>query len=243
MTRLRGGGLQSDKELGYLVADSDGALPRAEARVLVVAAEERAGAASERAADARAEAAAAGDGAGASARATASRVKGRGALGVTFGAAAAAAGGSGGPPRCGLLLPGISQGLGSGGGFLVPGGGGGGPGGGGGGPVGGGGPAPGGGGGGPAGGGPRAPPGRGGLDIRAIIAATAVAAAAAQGYAAFPLPPSAVRGGECGLTPVKLLHLRFVCGVATDAEVPPIWRKVAQAPTKGAVLSILNQYL
>ena len=43
--------------------------------------------------------------------------------------------------------------------------------------------------------------------------------------------------------PMKLLHLRFVCGVAIDAEVPPIWHKVAQAPTKGAALSILNQYL
>ena len=42
---------------------------------------------------------------------------------------------------------------------------------------------------------------------------------------------------------MKILHLRFVCGVATDAEVLPIWREVAQAPTKGAALSILNQYL
>ena len=29
----------------------------------------------------------------------------------------------------------------------------------------------------------------------------------------------------------------------TDTEVPSIWRKVAQAPTKGAAFSILNQYL
>ena len=43
--------------------------------------------------------------------------------------------------------------------------------------------------------------------------------------------------------PMKLLHLRVVCGVATDAEVPPIWQEVAQAPTRGAFLSILNQYL
>ena len=42
---------------------------------------------------------------------------------------------------------------------------------------------------------------------------------------------------------MKLLHLRFVCGVATDVEVPPIWQEVVQAPTKGASLSILNQYL
>ena len=88
-------------------------------------------------------------------------------------------------------------------------------------------------------------PGGGGLDIPAIISATAtaVAAAAAQGYAASPPPPAAVGGRARGLTPMKLLHLRFVFGVATDAEVPPIWREVAQEPTKDATLSILNQYL
>ena len=42
---------------------------------------------------------------------------------------------------------------------------------------------------------------------------------------------------------MKLLYLRFVCGVTTDAEVPLIWREVAQALMKGAALSILNQYL
>ena len=42
---------------------------------------------------------------------------------------------------------------------------------------------------------------------------------------------------------MNLLHLCFVCGVATDTEVLPIWREVAQAPTKGAPLFIFNQYL
>ena len=42
---------------------------------------------------------------------------------------------------------------------------------------------------------------------------------------------------------MMLLHLHFVCRVATHAEVPPIWREVAQAQTKGDALSILNQYL
>ena len=42
---------------------------------------------------------------------------------------------------------------------------------------------------------------------------------------------------------MNLLHLSFVWGVDMDAEVLPIWREVAQAPTKGAALSILNQYL
>ena len=84
------------------------------------------------------------------------------------------------------------------------------------------------------------------LDIPAIIAATAtaVAAAAAQGYAASPQPLAAASGGGArGLTPMKLLHLRFVSGVATNADILVIWREVAQAPTKGASLSILNQYL
>ena len=61
-------------------------------------------------------------------------------------------------------------------------------------------------------GGTRAPPGRGGINIPAIIAATAVAVAAAamQGYAASPQPPAAFGGGARGITPMKLLHLRFV---------------------------------
>ena len=42
---------------------------------------------------------------------------------------------------------------------------------------------------------------------------------------------------------MKHIHICFVCRVATDAEVPPIWREVAQALMKGAALSILNQYL
>ena len=57
-------------------------------------------------------------------------------------------------------------------------------------------PAPRGVGGGPPGEMPRAPPGRGGLDIPAIIAATATAvvAAAAQGYAASLQPLAAAVG-------------------------------------------------
>ena len=172
----------------------------------------------------------------ASAGETASRIAGRGARGATFGAAAAAAGGGGGPPRRGLPLPGLTQGHTPGGGGPGPYGGPG-PGGGGGGSGRGGGTAPGGAGGGTLGGTPRAQPG---LDIPAIIAATttAVAAAAAQGYAASPqLPAAASGGGAHGLTPMKPLHLRFVCGVATDAEVPPIWQEFVQVPTKGTSLS------
>ena len=38
-TRLQGGGERSDEELGYLTANSDGDLPKTEARVQAVAAE------------------------------------------------------------------------------------------------------------------------------------------------------------------------------------------------------------
>ena len=84
------------------------------------------------------------------------------------------------------------------------------------------------------------------LDILAIIdrTATAIAAAAAQGYATPPQPLAAASGGGArGLTPMKLLHLHFVCGVATYAEIPLICREVAQAPTKGTSFSILKKYL
>ena len=112
---------------------------------------------------------------GANSGETASRLAGRGARGVTFGAAAAAAGGGGGPPRRGLPSPDLTQGHTPGGGGPGPNGGPG-PGGGGGGPGRGGGPAPGGVGGGPPGGTPGAQPG---LEIPAIIASTATAVVAA----------------------------------------------------------------
>ena len=85
------------------------------------------------------------------------------------------------------------------------------------------------------------PLGPGGLDLPDIIAAAAAAAAAAanQGYSvAAAAAPSALV-----LSPLKLLHLRFICGVATDAEVPHIWLEVCQAPTKAVALAVLSQYL
>ena len=45
------------------------------------------------------------------------------------------------------------------------------------------------------------------------------------------------------LYPLKLLHLRFICGVAMDAEIPRIWLEVCRAPTKAAALAVLSQYL
>ena len=259
--RLQGGGLRGGEDPGEGTPGSDDALPGTEDGIQAVALELRAEVEAERAADAWAEAAAAGDLAAteetlgttrapytpedlAGAGETASRIAGQGARSGTFGAGAAGAGGGGGPPRCGLPSPGLTRGHTPGGGgtgpYRGPG-----PGGGGGGLARGGGTALGGAGGGPPGGLPIAQPGLR-LDIPAIIAATAtaVAAAAAQGYAASSQPlPAASGGGARGLTPMKILHIRFVCGVATDAEVPVIWQEVAQAPTKGASLSILNQYL
>ena len=62
--RLRGGGLRGGEDPGYGTADSGDALPGTEDGVQAVAAELRAEAESERAADAWAEAAVAGNGAG-----------------------------------------------------------------------------------------------------------------------------------------------------------------------------------
>ena len=45
------------------------------------------------------------------------------------------------------------------------------------------------------------------------------------------------------LYPLKLLHLRFICGVAMDAEIPRIWLEVCWAPTKLAALAVLSWYL
>ena len=86
--------------------------------------------------------------------------------------------------------------------------------------------------------------GLGGLDVPATIAAAA-AAAATQGYAAAAASPSivATAASVCVLSPLKRLHLKFICGVATDAKTPHIWLEVCRAPTKAAALAVLSQYL
>ena len=87
------------------------------------------------------------------------------------------------------------------------------------------------------------------LDLLAIIAAAAVAAAAAatQGYAvaAATASPSiaASSPSERVLSLLKLLHLRFIYRVATDAKIPQIWPEVFRAPTKATALARLSQYL
>ena len=72
------------------------------------------------------------------------------------------------------------------------------------------------------------PLGPGGFDLLAIIAAAASAAAdaATQGYvtSAAAASPSIAATAPLArvLSPLKLLHLRFIYGVATDAEIPCI---------------------
>ena len=85
-------------------------------------------------------------------------------------------------------------------------------------------------------------------DLPAIIAAAAAAAAAAatQGYVAAAAASSSVAAStpsSRGLSPLKQLHLRFNCGIATDAEILWIWIEVCRAPTKAAALAVLSQYL
>ena len=62
----------------------------------------------------------------------------------------------------------------------------------------------------------------------AVIAATT--AAATQGYAvaASAISPSVAATilSARVLSPLKRLHLRFICGVVTDAEIPWIWLEV-----------------
>ena len=82
----------------------------------------------------------------------------------------------------------------------------------------------------------------GGIDIAAIVGAAvkaateAVAAASAASHlSGTPSPGS--------LSPLKLLHLRFLCGVPTNADIPAIWSEVQATTTKQAGLSLLVQHL
>ena len=96
------------------------------------------------------------------------------------------------------------------------------------------------------GGGLGRPLGPGFPDILDIIVSKSAAAAVAatQGYAAAS-SPSFVASSPLArvLSLLKLLHLRFIYRVSTDAEIPPIWLKVCGAPTKAAALAVISQYL
>ena len=83
--------------------------------------------------------------------------------------------------------------------------------------------------------------GPGGLNIPDTIMAAAAATAAAAASAS----PSVVSTAPLArvLYLLKLIHLCFIYGVATDAKILWIWLEVCWAPTKAAALAVLSQYL
>ena len=91
--------------------------------------------------------------------------------------------------------------------------------------------------------------GLGGINLPTIIASAASAAvtqvyAAAAASAAVDSPSVSVTAPLVRvLSPLKLLHLRFIYGAATDYEIPRIWLEVFRAPTKSVALVVLSQYL
>ena len=93
------------------------------------------------------------------------------------------------------------------------------------------------------------PLGTGVLDILAIIAAAAADAAdaATQGYTAAiaTASPSVAASNPSVqvLSPLKLLHLHFICGVEMNTKIVRIWLEVCQAPTKAAALALLSHYM
>jgi hypothetical protein len=48
---------------------------------------------------------------------------------------------------------------------------------------------------------------------------------------------------EKKISALKWLHLRMICGVSTNAEIPRIWMEVAAASTRQEGLALLVQYL
>ena len=107
------------------------------------------------------------------------------------------------------------------------------------------------------GGGPGAPGGGGGgggpggpaFDIESIIRATVGASVAAAMAGAADITRAAVEARtateETGaaMSEVMRSHLRHICGVATDAEVPAIWAEVAGARSVATKLALLTQHL
>ena len=81
------------------------------------------------------------------------------------------------------------------------------------------------------------------VDIAAIV--TAAVNAATQGITA-ATAAATLHGGAPTYVPMsdlKLLHLRMICGVATNSGIPTIWGEVAAAPNKQSGLAMLVQYL
>ena len=85
------------------------------------------------------------------------------------------------------------------------------------------------------------------VDIAAIVTAAVKAATqlitTAAVAAAASNASTRVRAAQAPLSQLKLLHLRMICGVATNDGIPSIWREVAAAPNKQSGLAILRQYL
>ena len=72
--------------------------------------------------------------------------------------------------------------------------------------------------------------------------AAALQGVVANGVAA-ALPSLAPSGPTGKVATLSLLHLRFVCRVAADVDLPPIWESVARGRGKMDGLATLNQAL
>ena len=64
----------------------------------------------------------------------------------------------------------------------------------------------------------------------------------ANGVAA-ALPSPGLSGPTGKVATLSLMHLRFVCGVAADVDLPPIWESVARGRGNMDGLATLNQAL
>ena len=62
-------------------------------------------------------------------------------------------------------------------------------------------------------------------------------------WVAAALPSPAPAGPTGKVATLSLLHLRFVCGVAADVDLPPNWESVARGRGKMDGLATLNQAL
>ena len=81
------------------------------------------------------------------------------------------------------------------------------------------------------------------VDIAAIVTAAVNAATQIITTAVVANASTRVRAAQAPLSQLKLLHLRMICGVATNDGIPSIWREVAAAPNKQSGLAMLRQYL
>ena len=79
------------------------------------------------------------------------------------------------------------------------------------------------------------------MDIAAIVAAAVTAATQGLAAATAASGNPGVIAPQATLSPLKLLHLRMVCGVATDQDIPRIWEEVGAAQKKQAGNAMLVQ--